>query len=258
MKRLGIATTILMLVFLSLMIFYALFFMGGEAPPNELKAAIIDNVSLDPRFNNETFREHVKNILKQANFSKIDYYGPKEVTIDVYRKLPSLGYDLILLRVHSSTLDQETVCFFSSEDFSLNVLYNKYKDIRQYLVNASTTIAGENRSFFGVKPSFFKEYANGEFNGKTIIIAMGCDSLLTSSMAEAFISKKALLYLGWDGKVYPPETDSNTIIFLKRFFLENKTIKESVSGLFDKLTYAELDYFPSEFSNLKFNEWLGG
>ena len=256
MKRLGIVI-ILILIFSSLTIFYTLFFMGGETSRG-LSAVIIDNVSLDLRFNNETFRNQVKTILEQVNFSRVDYYGPNDVTIDLYRKLPSLGYNLILLRIHSSTLNQTDVCFFSSEDFSLNVLYSKYKDIRQYLVKASTTIAGENRSFFGVKPSFFKEYANGEFNGKTIIIAMGCDSLLTLSMAEAFISKKALLYLGWDGKVYPPETDSNTVIFLKRFFLENKTIKESVSGLSDKTTPAKLGYFPPELSNLKFNEWLGG
>lgn len=62
------------------------------------QAAIVDQLS--PSQPNPDFATSATKILEQAGY-EIDYYPGEEVPVDLRRDLPTHGYDLIVLRVHS-------------------------------------------------------------------------------------------------------------------------------------------------------------
>jgi hypothetical protein len=93
---------------------------GQKFPENELRAAILDQLSL--YLPNQTFIENTTSILTNAGFH-VDYYPGNEITVDFFRRLPSLGYRLIIMRVHSGLMFKENkitknVTFFTSETYS--------------------------------------------------------------------------------------------------------------------------------------------
>jgi hypothetical protein len=62
------------------------------------RAAIIDQLSLTQP--NPDFAASATSILEQAGYA-VDYFPGEQVTVDLYRNLPTHDYDLIILRVHS-------------------------------------------------------------------------------------------------------------------------------------------------------------
>ncbi|GAG23053.1 unnamed protein product, partial [marine sediment metagenome] len=68
---------------------------GGPSGP---RAVIVDQLSLSQR--NPDFTASATDILEQADYT-VDYFPGEQVTVDFYRNLPTHGYDLIILRVHS-------------------------------------------------------------------------------------------------------------------------------------------------------------
>jgi len=65
------------------------------------KAAIIDQLYLlEP---NSSFISEAAGLLESYGFA-VDLWQGSEITVDFYRKLPSMGYKLIIFRVHSGLL----------------------------------------------------------------------------------------------------------------------------------------------------------
>ena len=81
--------------------------------------------------------------------------------------------------------------------------------------------------YFDITPTFVENSMEGRLNDTTII-AMGCEGLNYTSMAEAFIQKGAKAYIGWNGSVSVNHTDDATISLLRHLITENQTIKEAV------------------------------
>ncbi|MGA3191943.1 MAG: hypothetical protein ABSD73_05445 [Candidatus Bathyarchaeia archaeon] len=208
------------------------------------KIAIVDQLSAqwpDPEFN-----QTVQGILNQTGL-KVDYYPSQDVTVDFYRNLPSQNYKLIIFRVHSTA---ETgakdmppwVVFFTSENYSgtahvseqsdMRVVYVKFPDVAQL--------------YFGITPTFVENSTEGKFNDTTII-AMGCDGLNKTSMAEAFIEKGAKAYISWNGFVSADHTDEATECLLRHLVTENQTVEEAV-----KETMNEVGPDPTDKSVLMF------
>ena len=73
---------------------------GSEPEPP--RAAIVDQLSFETA--KPPFAHTVTALLEQAGYS-VDYYPGEEVTVDFYRQLPTLGYDLVLLRAHSGLIN---------------------------------------------------------------------------------------------------------------------------------------------------------
>ena len=70
-------------------------------PEVEAKAAIIDQLCI--LRSDEAFIEQITQHLEDYGF-EVDLYQGDAVTVDLYRKLPTYGYQLILFRVHSGLL----------------------------------------------------------------------------------------------------------------------------------------------------------
>jgi len=94
----------------------------GQLPENlgTHRAAILDQLSL--YLPNQAFIQNSTSILENAGFD-VDYYPGNEITVDFFMRLPSLGYKLIIMRVHSGLMFKENkitknVTFFTSDTYS--------------------------------------------------------------------------------------------------------------------------------------------
>ncbi|MEM3714006.1 MAG: hypothetical protein QXF82_03565 [Nitrososphaeria archaeon] len=215
------------------------------------KAAIVDHLSLT--FPNQTFIETATNILEQAGYS-VDYYPGEKVTVEFYRNLPTHGYKIIILRVHSSAAElqgeefvETPVGFFTSEPYSQTKYI--YEQLTDQLVMASYTMP-QPPYYFAIVPKFVTSSMKGTFQN-TVIVMMGCEGLNNTKMAEAFIEKGAKAYIGWKGSVSASHTDTATIRLLQHLITERQTIKQAVENTNkeagpDPAYNSILAYYPTE------------
>jgi cell division protein FtsB len=220
--------------------------------PSQPKAAIVDQLSLT--YPNQTFIEAATNILKQAGYS-VDYYPGEEVTVEFYRNLPTHGYKIIILRVHSSAAElkgkefvETLVGIFTAEQYSQTRYV--YEQLTDQLVIASSYTMPQPPYYFAIVPKFVTSSMKGTFKN-TVIIMMGCKGLNNTKMAEAFIEKGAKAYIGWKGSVSASHTDTATISLLQHLITEKQTIKQAIENTMKEVgpdpTYkSQLTYYPLE------------
>jgi hypothetical protein len=225
-------------------------FKSENANP-ELKAAIVDQLSLTAP--NETFIQTATNILEQANYS-VDYYSGEKVTVDFYRNLPTLGYSVIILRVHSVLLNGTSppVGLFTSELVSSPKYV--YEGLTDRIMAAMFT--DDNRTYYSICPGFVKSDMKDRFND-TLIIMMGCNGLTYTDMAEAFIERGAKTYISWAGSVSASHTDQATTQLLQHLITQHQTVKQGVANTVldvgrDLAFNNALGYYPLESENYTF------
>ncbi|RLI46995.1 hypothetical protein DRO69_01835 [Candidatus Bathyarchaeota archaeon] len=217
--------------------------------PLQRKAAIVDQLSLTVP--NQTFIETATSILKQAGYV-VDYYPGEKVTVEFYRMLPTHGYKLIILRVHSTATEaqgtESPVTLFTSERF------NSTKYIYEQLTNQlwGVTYSREEKEiiYFGITPLFVTRSMKDRFHD-TIIIMMGCEGLDNPLMANAFVRKGAKVFISWNDVVLASHTDQATTRLLQHFLIEKRTLEESMIETFkdvgfDPVYKSQLIYYPLE------------
>jgi hypothetical protein len=250
--------TVIFLVFILLIVILSSYFTYNflNQPQNQttnpassqLKAAIVDHLSLT--IPNQTFIETATNTLKQAGYS-VDYYPGENVTVEFYRNLPTHGYSLIILRVHSALREGNSppVSLFTSESYSTNKYV--YEQLTDQVGNVKFLPYQEgDPTYFSIHASFIEQSMKGKFEN-TIIIMMGCNGLTYIDMAKAFIEKGAKVYLSWSASVSASHTDSSTTRLLQHFLVEKLTLKESVQETFKEVGFdpvhnSLLIYYPLE------------
>ncbi len=210
------------------------------------KAAIIDQLSssqLSPAscFPNQTFIEKATELLDQR-FPEVDYYSDN-ATVDQYKHLPSLGYKLIIWRVHSA-LDPEYYVAISSSERYVQGKYDQYSDDQLKLCN----ITGDPILYFAITPKFVSECMNGRFED-TVIIFMSCNGLKKGyyETAETFIDKGVKVFISWDGWIDPPDNDNAVTLLLQYLIDESETIDEAVNEIppcYSSFGPSKLDYYP--------------
>ncbi len=223
-----------------------------------LRAIIIDQLGSDSA--NPDFGPNgiVANDLRNARFN-VSYQTSEAVSVEFYLGLAKGDYGIIILRVHAAMRNNTSVVdFFTSEPFNPSD-QGKY---RQYLDDGRVTIgwySWQPGYFFAVSPELIKNL-DGTFP-KSVVIAMGCNGLNSTAleMAEAFISKGALAYIGWDGLVSAPHTDNETIRLIEAFLNDNKTIRESVQLTtpdYSTPDNSRLGFYPTSAENLTKNDFI--
>jgi len=223
---------------------------------SELKAAIVDHLSLTRP--NQAFIETATNILKQANYS-VDYYPGEEVTVDFYRSLLAKGYGLLILRVHSASYDEDKEpFFFTSQPYSkTQCVHEQLTDQVKIAVPempASQLSSGNFPKYFGIGPKFIQQTSLTRL-GNATIIAMGCDVLKYTSMAEAFIEKGAKVYIGWDGSILGIRNDPAITCLLQHLITEKQTVEKAVAETMKEFGPSPIDnsrllYYPLEAGEL--------
>lgn len=212
------------------------------------KAAIIDHLSLSCP--NKTFVQTATDILEQSGYT-VDYYPSKRVTVEFYRSLPTHGYKLIILRVHSALNEKNEppLALFTSDTFSEMKYVSALLDDRLKLVSFLPR-KPDDPKYYGIPPKFVHLNMKGRFQ-ETIVIAMGCDGLTHTYMAEAFIYRGAKTYISWKGIVTSSRTDHATIQLLRCLVIEKLTIKKAVTETMEEVGRDPVDnnqllYYPKE------------
>ena len=187
------------------------------------RAVIVDQLSAS--MPNPIFVEKATNLLMHANFT-VDYYPSEAVTVDFYRNLPTLGYDLIILRAHSTVANSTgKFLIFTSEQYSKNKY--QYEQLTDRVGHVK--VRENSTGYFGIYPSFVTSSMKGNFRD-AIVVMMGCGGTLYASMAEAFIEKGARVYFGWDERVDIGHSDTATLCLLNHLIIQNETIGEAVDN----------------------------
>jgi hypothetical protein len=189
------------------------------------RAVLIDTLSqTDP---DPFFITNVTQTLSSAGYS-VDYYGPSQVTVDLFRNLPLMGYSMLIFRTHTATgpmapPGQNIVTHqpYTSSQYSLEQLAN--------LVTEALVRPGD--KFFAITPSFItgEPAGVGGFQG-ALIIQMGCSTLQARpDLATAFFERGASAFVGWNGVVSSYYTDVRTESFLSSL-MHGKTLPQAVAS----------------------------
>jgi hypothetical protein len=206
----------------------------------------VDQLSLT--FPNPGFRQQATALLEQAGY-EVDYFPGEQVTVDFFRNLPTLGYEYVILRVHSTGVLQEegeaasteNTVLFTGEPWS----QTKYLEDQKARHLARTHYAGDERAlYFGIMPGFIESRMKGNFHGAAVIL-MGCDGLKSDGAARAFVERGAKAVIGWTGGVSADHTDAATERLLDHLLVENRTPSEAVAQ-----TMTEVGPDPSNGSKL--------
>lgn len=162
-------------------------------------ALILDPLALN--YPDQGFVANLTTALTRLGYA-VNYLGPSNAGIDTFRRLPSLGYDMIVIRAHSAS--QQAI--ITAEPYS-RTLY-KTDQSSGSLVGA---VANDGPVYFAVTPSFVRNIMTGRFQGSTILI-MGCSTVQGQHvLADAFLDKGAQSFVGWDNSVTIIHTDKSTV-----------------------------------------------
>ncbi|MFC1968769.1 hypothetical protein ACFLVX_05245 [Chloroflexota bacterium] len=216
-------------------------------PEVESKAAIVDQLYTLKQ--NQTFIEQTTRYLEGYGF-EVDLYQGNDVTVDLYRKLPTYGYKLIIFRVHSGLLGGEDVAnrtwLFTSEQYSKN------KYVTEQLTD-KVTYAGTHPGspiVYAIGAKFITESMKGQFSN-TAVIMMGCAGLFIEDVAQALVQKGASTYMGWDIVVGLSYVDEATMVLVNKLCTEELAIAKAVSETMeeegpDPEYGAVLRYYPGQ------------
>jgi len=190
----------------------------------------VSNVGIIDQFysENQSFTDEAIELMKSRGMS-VSVHKDKEVTVELYRKLPTFGYNLIVLRVHAgiSVRPKERLTFlFTAEPYSTSdYVYEQLSDqITPGVINPDV---GE-PPVFTVGPMFVRMSMEGNFNGATIILS-SCLGLYNQYLAEALIEKGASVFISWNEIVSLDHTDKAALTLLKALIVEKRSVKEAVA-----------------------------
>jgi hypothetical protein len=221
---------------LALVLFCAFILPAGcstaTSTTREFKAAIIDQLYL--RQPNPEFIAKAKTLLESQGL-KVDIWQGHDITVDFYRKLPSMGYSFVLLRVHSGTLmelgDNNTAVempytyLFTAEKYSTTrYVTDQLADKVSYAIMEEDT-----PEVFAVNSEFIKS-AKGTFDN-TFILSMGCESYRHDDLQKAFLAKGSSVYIGWSDVVTLEHVDKVTLALLQAYCSGNLTIQQGVESV---------------------------
>lgn len=197
-------------------------------------AAIIDQVAA---YNtNEELITNVRSHLDHAGYA-VDVFIGIQVTVELYRRLPSRGYSVIVLRVHSTATfelapGQRTsggpVFLLTGEPHnSLSYAYEQTMGrVRAVRIDAGT--------FFGIGPDFVAASMEGTFPD-TIIILAGCESLANKDLAKALIARGASRIIGWSDSVSLIHNDKAILSLSRNLFVKKLSIPEAVQATMSEI-----------------------
>jgi len=204
--------------------------LGCSAPNTNTitraKAAIIDQ--LHTRHPNQAFIEQTTQYLEDYGF-EVDVCRGDAVTVDLYRKLPTFGYKLIIFRVHSGLLGVDPKVTNRTWLFTAEP-YSEMRHVTEQLTEQLTyaRVNEDEPWIFALSAKFITRSMEGQFN-KTAIIMMGCDCLHFRDLAQAFIQKGASTYIAWDFSVGVNYVDDATTALIEKLCLKELTLGTAVA-----------------------------
>ena len=232
------------------------------------KSAIIDQLYDDVP--NTQFQDKATEYLKAAGY-QVDLYMTKDITVDFYKKLPSVGYKFIVIRSHSGTSptsDQKienSLGIFTGEkyvdsQYTLEQIFGLVQKSRTFTEEYTakvergptemSIVSSDSKTYFSIGSKFIDESMVGKFPDSIVIIG-GCNSLENTSLADSLHRRGASLIIGWNRPVGAGLNDVAVLEVLKHMLLDKANAKDAIRAATqihgpDPVYSAVLKYYPIE------------
>jgi len=254
--------TISIIISLITTLSFTIYFLFSQSEAKfSLNAAIIDQLNIE--YPNPTFIQNVTSLLEKYGFQVTHY---ETANVGIYRELAKKDYGIIILRVHSALReDKSTVDLFTSERYDPDKY--RWELENDYMVIGELLYSRSGQFYYAVTHKFIRNL-EGRFS-KSIIVAMGCWSLKEGceQLAQAFVDKGAIAYIGWTNIVLTKHTDTETMKLMTMLLDQNYTISEAVSKTQDysyidaetgKKIETEMHFYPAreDIANLKIQDLI--
>ena len=245
----GYGASVLLLLTVAYLAFPSLQFMSGNSATSfissgVLRAAVIDQLSSVQE--GSGLVHEVYTMLTNRGIST-DVYLPNDITVSFYARLATMGYGLIILRVHTGLGNsQAPIGLFTNEPYD----QNKYVLEQASLLVGAAQATPDGPVVFAVTPKFIQESMQGRF-ANTIVVLGGCYGLKGGDLPQAFVDKGARVVVGWTGLVDLDHTDQALAVFLKSFVEQGMTIQNAVDATMqavgpDPNYHSVLGYYPTD------------
>jgi len=208
------------------------------------KAVIIDQLYRDHP--NEEFHTKITEILKKTGY-KVDIFTTEDITLDFYKKLPSMNYEYIVIRGHS--LGDGNIKKIKSATLFTGETHDYHKYIREqyeghvgmgvpYIYSEISLRGGfeglKEETYFVFGSEFIEELMVGKFPDSTIILA-GCETTKKPDLANSFLKQGASEVIGWTGLVDFKYNDNYTIQLLNQTLVNNVEMKNAIDSMNEHL-----------------------
>jgi len=222
-----------------------------------LKAVIIDQLYDDVP--NDYFHRQAKKHLENAGY-QVDIYTTENATVNLFKKLPSLNYQFIVMRTHAleSNIDGNPVMIFTGERYSekkyiaeqlighlkkgaplLDVTFSidKKNSTGWIQINETTKMitspanfVEKSEEYFLVSPQMITDGMEGRFPNSTVLLG-GCSTLKNTSLAESFLKKGASEVVGWSDVVSSSDNDRALLKLLEKILVEEKSTQNALEEI---------------------------
>jgi hypothetical protein len=209
------------------------------------RSAIVDELSVD--YPNPALISLLAATMEESGFS-VDVYDPSQVTVELYRSLPSRRYEFVLFRVHAAFQDGDA-WLFTSEAYSKEELLDKY------VVELVTDQIAPARSFVGegrvlaVGPEFIRR-SMGNWMGAIVVLA-GCYGTAGDSLPKAFVDRGASAVVGWNQAVSAEHADLASVELVKLLFTDKMKLDAAIDEVMrqvgpDPNYHSSLTIYPTD------------
>lgn len=222
--------------------------------PKQL-AAIIDQ--LHDSIPNESFQQKAQQHLENAGYD-VDIYTTQDITVDFYKKLPSMNYKFIYIRTHSLGVKelQNSTFLFTGEKYDIDKhgLEQLFGHIRKGVPIIDDELPSEmiknatmllDFSYFTIGSKFVNELMVGKFP-QTVIIIGGCQSTRNYDLAFSLLSRGASEVVGWDSTITSLENDRVMLALLEEILIDKTGFYDAIPSVMQEFG-SDLQFF----SNLK-------
>ncbi len=222
--------------------------------PRQL-AAIIDQ--LHDIIPNKRHQQKALEYLENAGYD-VDLYTTEDITVDFYKKLPSMNYKFIYIRTHSlevAKLENSTFLFtgekYDVDKYIWEQLAGQVRkaipindQLPEELIKNATLY--QEAMYFTIGSKLIDELMIGEFP-QTVIVIAGCESVRTLDLATSFLFRGASAVVGWDRSINSLENDRVMIELLEEILINKTGIYEAIPSVMEEFG-SDLQYS----SQLKF------
>jgi hypothetical protein len=209
----------------------------------QLRAAIIDQLHEDiPNYELQT---NATSMLEDAGY-QVDLYTTKDITVEFYKKLPSMNYNFILIRSHGGedSSDENPTFLFTGEKYikekyigeqiSRQVGYGFPIYSEELTELKRTDPRAFDQAYFTIGSKLVKEGMVGTFPNSIIIVG-GCESAESHDLMESFLNKGAKHVLGWGATVGSADNDKAMVWLLEEILVKDGSILDAVSEINEEM-----------------------
>jgi len=214
---------------------------SSQDKPRQL-AAIIDQ--LHDIIPNKIHQQKALEYLENAGYD-VDVYTTEDITVDFFKKLPSMNYKFVYIRTHSLEVAQlgNSTFLFTGEKYDVDkhILEQLAGQVRKAIpVNdqlpeemIKNATLYEESMYFTIGSKLVDELMVGEFP-QTVIVIAGCESVRTLDLAKSLILRGASAVVGWDRSINSMENDRVMLALLEEVLINKIGIYDAIPSVMEE------------------------